>query len=387
MAEPRVQGWCPGALRPMQSGDGLLVRLRPRGGRILRDAAAGIARLAIAHGNGLLDLTSRANLQLRGVTDASYPLLMAGLQALDLLDATAAAEARRNIVVSPFWSRSDGSQAIAEALADALAGPDAPELPGKFGFAVDCGDVPVLNNISADIRLERGADGDLICRADGAAAGKRVTAESAVAAALALAHWYVGSGGVDRGRGRMALHVQGGATLHPSYLGAPAQSAAIASPKPGPLAEGFLVGLEFGQMRAETLAALALCGTLRATPWRMLLIENVSAAPKLAGLITSRNDPLLRVIACTGSPGCLQAAQPTRMLARTLAQYVPDGAVLHVAGCRKGCAHPAPATITLTAGLDGFDLIRNGSANDAPTRVRIAPEFLLAHPETLIETT
>ncbi len=387
MAEPRVQGWCPGALRPMQSGDGLLVRLRPRGGRILPDAAAGIARLAIAHGNGLLDVTSRANLQLRGVTDANYPLLMAGLQSLDLLDATAAGEARRNIVVSPFWSRSDGSQAIADALADALAGPYAPELPGKFGFAVDCGDVPVLNHISADIRLERGADGDLICRADGAAAGKRVTAESVVAAALALAHWFVQSGGTARGRGRMALHVQGGATLHPSYLGAPAQSAAIASPKPGPLAEGFLVGLEFGQMRAETLAALALCGTLRATPWRMLLIENVSAAPKLAGLITSRNDPLLRVIACTGSPGCLQAAQPTRMMARSLAYHVPDGAVLHVAGCGKGCAHPAPATVTLTAGLDGFDLIRGGSANDAPTRVRIAPEFLLAHPETLIETT
>lgn len=387
MAEPRVQGWCPGALRPMQSGDGLLVRLRPRGGSIMPDAAAGIARLAIAHGNGLLDLTSRANLQLRGVTDASYPLLMAGLQSLDLLDATAAGEARRNIVVSPFWSRSDGSQAIADALADALAGPDAPELPGKFGFAVDCGDVPVLNHISADIRLERGADGDLICRADGSAAGKRVTADSAVAAALALARWFVQSGGTARGRGRMALHVQGGATLHPSYLGAPAQSAAIASPKPGPLAEGFLVGLEFGQMRAETLAALALFGTLRATPWRMLLIENVSAAPKLAGLITSRNDPLLRVIACTGSPGCLQAAQPTRMMARSLAHYVPDGAVLHVAGCGKGCAHPAPATVTLTAGLDGFDLIREGSANDAPTRVRIAPEFLLAHPETLIETT
>ncbi len=387
MAEPRVQGWCPGALRPMLSGDGLLARLRPRGGRILPDEAAGIARLAIAHGNGLLDFTSRANLQIRGVTDASYPPLMEGLAALGLLDATSAAEARRNIVVSPFWSRSDGSQLIADALADALAGPDAPELSGKFGFTVDCGHVPVLCHVSADIRLERGADGGLICRADGAAAGKRVTSESAVAAALALAHWFVASGGTDCGRGRMSLHLRGGPALHQSYLEAPAQLAAIASPKPGPLAAGFLVGLEFGQMRAETLAALARCGTLRATPWRMLLIEDASAAPELAGLISNCDDPLLRVIACTGSPGCLQAEQPTRALARTLAQHVPDGAVLHVSGCAKGCAHPAPATVTLTAGPGGFDLIREGSANDAPTLVKLAPEFLLAHPETLLETT
>ncbi len=25
-----IKGWCPGALRPMQSGDGLVVRIRPR---------------------------------------------------------------------------------------------------------------------------------------------------------------------------------------------------------------------------------------------------------------------------------------------------------------------------------------------------------------------
>ena len=26
------KGWCPGALRPMQSGDGLLLRVRPKAG-------------------------------------------------------------------------------------------------------------------------------------------------------------------------------------------------------------------------------------------------------------------------------------------------------------------------------------------------------------------
>ena len=29
-----IKGWCPGALRPMQSGDGLVTRIRPPLGRL-----------------------------------------------------------------------------------------------------------------------------------------------------------------------------------------------------------------------------------------------------------------------------------------------------------------------------------------------------------------
>ena len=29
---PIIKGWCPGALRPMPSGDGLVVRVRPKAG-------------------------------------------------------------------------------------------------------------------------------------------------------------------------------------------------------------------------------------------------------------------------------------------------------------------------------------------------------------------
>ncbi|MFD1807161.1 hypothetical protein ACFSHQ_00890 [Gemmobacter lanyuensis] len=36
-----MQGWCPGALRPMMSGDGLVVRVRPRLGRLRADQARG----------------------------------------------------------------------------------------------------------------------------------------------------------------------------------------------------------------------------------------------------------------------------------------------------------------------------------------------------------
>ena len=87
-------------------------------------------------------------------------------------------------------------------------------------------------------------------------------------------------------------------------------------------------------------------------------------------------DSLRRVHACTGAPGCRQALQPTRPLARRLAARLPAGAVLHVSGCAKGCAHPAPADLTLTATACGFDLVRRGKAGDPPIRRGLDPAML-----------
>ncbi len=96
------KGWCPGALRPMMARDGLLVRLRITGGIVPAKLAQAIADLAGRHGNGLLDLSARANLQLRGVRETSLPALLDGLDALGLLDADPAAEAVRNVLASPL---------------------------------------------------------------------------------------------------------------------------------------------------------------------------------------------------------------------------------------------------------------------------------------------
>ena len=385
MAEPVIQGWCPGALRPMPSGDGWVIRVRPNGGRLTPQQAHEIARLARTHGNGVIDLSSRANVHLRGVTEQSYVPLIEGLDTLGLIDDNPEAEGRRNIVLAPFWSADDGSIELAAALAKSLTAPDRPRLPAKFGFAVDCGPRPVLTRVSADIRLERDANGGLICRADGAAKAARVSAATAVSTMLALADWFVQSGGISGKRGRMAVHLARGAVLPEIFNEVPAPSAASFSPEPGPAAQGVLVGFEFGQVPAELLDGLSELGALRVTPWRMLLIEGISAMPDLPGLITRPHEPMLRVIACTGAPGCLQAAQPTRALARSLAPHLPDGVVLHVSGCAKGCAHPGPTAVTLTAQAGGFDLIRDGNARDLPLRWGMTAEDLLAHPAILRE--
>ena len=140
---------------------------------------------------------------------------------------------------------------------------------------------------------------------------------------------------------------------------------------------GYLVGLEFGQISAATLAKL---GPMRLTPWRMVLLEGVESAPDLPGLITRADDPLLRVVACTGAPGCPQGLQATRSLARALAGFVPEGRLLHVSGCAKGCAMPKTAAITLVGQSAGFGLVPMGLAGDEPLQSGLTEAALLADP-------
>lgn len=368
----KVLGWCPGALRPMMSGDGLVVRVRPRGGRISPAQAAGIAAAARAHGNGLIDLSGRANVQLRGVTEDSHTALIADLTALGLIDTDLRAETRRNVIVTPFADAA--TDALAESLHAALA--DAPDLPGKFGFILDCAAAPVMASTSADIRFERSADGGLLLRADGMAQGAPVTSANAAARAIELAHWFAQAGGISNGRGRMAALIAKGKQPQGHLAATTAPAPAMAPPGPGLVANGALVAFEFGQMEAETFARLGALGPLRITPWRMILIEGMAALPDLPGLITDPENPLLRVFACTGAPGCVQAAAPTRPLARALAPLLGPGKVLHVSGCAKGCACPMKTPLTVVATANGYDLVQDGTAMDTPSvKALTAPEL------------
>ena len=154
------KGWCPGALQPMRTGDGLLVRLRISGGILSVGVANEIALLSRLYGNGLIDLSSRANLQLRGVSERTLPHLLARLAELDLLDHDSKAEAVRNVIASPLAGLADTRgridiRPLTKALEHALAeAEDLYRLPGKFGFLIDDGSGLSLRDVAADIRFD-----------------------------------------------------------------------------------------------------------------------------------------------------------------------------------------------------------------------------------------
>jgi precorrin-3B synthase len=411
-----IKGWCPGALRPMQSGDGLVVRIRPPLGRLTPAQAKAIANAADTHGNGIIDLSARANLQLRGVTEASHGPLIDDLRAQDLIDPDIETETLRNLIVTPFrdipptpslphnggrealapgavrsgdilrlpsppWRGAGGgghpaattdatTGALAAALTAALT--RMPRLPGKFGFALDSGPQPVLTGASVDIRVERAEDGRLILRPEGHPFGQPVT--DLAADAIAMAEWFVASGGITNGRGRMAALIIRG-IVPPGCTLAPAKP--LPTPQPGLHPDGALVALVFGQMRAATLHGLAALGLeIRPTPWRMLFLVGATALPRVPGLITDPADPILRVTSCTGAPDCPQALGETRALARTLAAHLPQDLHLHLSGCAKGCAHPGAADLTLVASASGYDLVLQGIASATPTLRGLDPTAL-----------
>jgi precorrin-3B synthase len=111
-----------------------------------------------------------------------------------------------------------------------------------------------------------------------------------------------------------------------------------------------------------------------------MLIEGATRLPDLSGLITAADDPLLRVIACIGAPGCAQSRGETRALARRLAAVVPKGQRLHVSGCAKGCAAPRATDLTLTATAPArYDLIHDGRADAPPDLRGLTPAAIASH--------
>ncbi|MFL4470425.1 cobalamin biosynthesis protein CobG [Tateyamaria armeniaca] len=355
-----VKGWCPGAYRPMMSGDGLIVRVRPRLGRLTRAQMLGLCDISQSHGNGIIDLTSRANLQLRGINKDGHQGVLNALLALDLLDDTPEAEARRNIAVTPLWTDGDLTTRLHDLICDGLS--DLPDLPAKMGIAVDTGPRPVLTDTSADFRFERSETGELLLRADGAPAGKAVTESDALQTLVEFANWFVDTNGPTAGR--MAGHLK--TTPLPDIWQDTSTVPAGDRLCPGPAIGGTVYGAPFGSIDAKALTALvhdSHTTALRLTPWRLFLLEQAQPCDA-QGFVTDGADPLLRVHACPGAPACAAATVETRMIARDLAARYPG--TLHISGCAKGCAHPRPAATTIVGHNDTFDLVEQGHPWDQP---------------------
>jgi precorrin-3B synthase len=83
MTVPHARGACPRLAKPMQTGDGLLARL-VTAGPIPLDAFIGLCAAAQEHGNGMMEISSRGSLQVRGLTPVSAPLFASAVAGLDI---------------------------------------------------------------------------------------------------------------------------------------------------------------------------------------------------------------------------------------------------------------------------------------------------------------
>jgi precorrin-3B synthase len=391
-----IKGWCPGALRPMPSGDGLVVRVRPMLGRLSLSQLIALAEAAERFGNGQIDLTRRANLQIRGVDESKLASLQGAIRSLGLLDADARAESARNIMVSPLSGIEPAAHDVGSVAADlgqSLA--DDPALwglPVKFGFIVDGGGLLDLMMERADIRVVAINDRDFAIGLDRKAGiewlgsvAREAAAETAITIAASFVHVNATATGrmrdlCDEGIAKICSRMK--SRISPLLLAVahkePANPAGLFDFGAGHFAVG--IAIPFGRVESDQILALAeemvdaSVAEVRLSPWRMLYaqIGDVPAGHRILdaaaarGWIVTPDDPLLQIEACPGAPLCTSTSLDTRAAARQIAAQWPTGykGTAHVSGCAKGCARSQPSNLVLVGNGDHYGIVRNGTARD-----------------------
>jgi len=389
----RRRGFCPGVWTPMASGDGLIVRVRAAVWGLSSQKLRALAELARLHGNGLIELTRRANLQLRGVSEAGLPRLQAALLELGLADSTGEREGRlAGLLLDPLATLAPDAELarLTRELERALLSAPALRLPSKFALVLEpAGAHSAVSEVVADLRLALRSDGacELGLAGDRAHAlwlgllSRAEVVSGALVLARLLAEAPAGDAGAPRIRELLARH---GEQVVREPLAQLLRAGALEprDPGPRPSALGFSeqpspylgLALPFGAGDAADWLALASLseqwgtGTLRFLPDRTVLLPGLTraAASDVAALaarhhfITLASDPRLRVIACPGAPACASAQGETRALAARLASELSRrlgaGATLHVSGCAKGCASSRAADFTLVHSAEGARL-------------------------------
>ena len=390
---PLLKGQCPTAHAPMQTGDGLLGRIKPPLGEVSSTAARAIATAAARFGSGRLELTNRGAIQVRGLTPSNAAGFCEEIIRAGLASADPVVERRRNVALTPFSDARTNELAVAlERWLENGAGLAA--LPPKFGFAVDSVRSPAPP-LAADIRCIMESDGWRI-ELDGAPLAALTQAPVAAVARLTQSFLALSREMASRPRRMRDLVASIGAdaiyrdaSLSPTRTPAqPRVPPCAAVGWSGEAWRGFGLGCPFGTIEASTLHAAAdladrfAGGRLRTTSSRALLLRDVTAhdvsalasAASETGFIVAPQDPRLSITACVGRPACSSAFMPTRADAVELVALLPSrlSGGVHLSGCSKGCAHPEAAAITLVGGPDGYDLVMNGRATDTPTERQLS---------------
>jgi precorrin-3B synthase len=297
-----------------------------------------LAQASTVLGDGQLELTSRANLQIRGLADGAQFELADRLRGVGLLPSLTH-ERVRNIIAAPLID----NQALVDRIDHALcAVPVLADLPGRFLITVDV-------DLGGDIGL---FDGTLFLA--GQDTGLRPS--DPVATVIRAAELFL----AERGTAWRLAEVPNGVARIAAALGTPGaapRSVAVVPPLPGPHGDRFVVGAPLGRLAAEQAQALADLGTpLRLTPWRSLVLPG---APDLTGLglITEPDSPWHGVTACTGRPGCAKSLADVRADA-TAWLGTPHSRPVHWTGCGRRCGRPTGDVIEFVATGDGYEEFR-----------------------------
>ncbi|BAN25569.1 precorrin-3B synthase [Caballeronia insecticola] len=385
-------------MRIVPARDGGLARLRLPGGQLSARAARAVAHAARTCGSGVIEVTNRANLQLRGIRDDAHAALVEIAFDAGLGPATASGDDLRNVMLSPLAS--DGTRALAARIVDALQADAALHaLSPKFALQFDGGERLAMLGHPHDLwlaatddgaRFTFGLAGTMPLHAADAPAFGAIARGDVVAFVTRVLRRFLALATPEEHRMRDLLARVGvrhflealefDADIAP-WRRAPADATLRLGAHPEPQCATWYAGAQtaLGRLDAATLDALADLadsfahqhgdGHLVMTPWQSVLLPGISphdtdeALQRLhaLGLATDPREPFARLIACAGSAGCAKSRADTKADAHRLAPLLPahDTAQVHLSGCERSCAAAHPVSATLLARAPGhYDLYR-----------------------------
>jgi precorrin-3B synthase len=403
------QDACPGALEVHEADDGNLARIRIPGGVLLAEQLRRLVEAAAQIGDSHLELTSRGNIQLRGLAASAEIDLVERLRDVGLLPSDSH-ERVRNIAASAASGRDGLGWLDVRPLVDELdqglcATPVLARLSGRFLFTIDdgrndvsglAGDVGLLGTGPDTVALFlAGVDSGLRTRPDGAVALALAAAGAFLAQrdALGSSAWRLAELGPEAQRAcalfisttgqlwRSDALIPTARTSHRPVLGALRQCDGLMA---------ISAGVPLGRLnvhQAETLGRVADDGSgeMRATPWRTVLLPDLPpdkvdgwlAVLGSAGLGLSSASPLFNVSSCAGRPGCARSLADVRGDALRIHTAPTTGTPLpvHWSGCQRGCGRPADRHVQVRAVGTGYEVSLDGEVrsrvDDGPDLARL----------------
>jgi precorrin-3B synthase len=380
---------CPGVTQVHNAADGRLARIRIPGGAVRLDQFEVLRRCAIELGDGHLELTTRANIQIRGLAPYAEVELSGRLAAAGLLPSLTH-EHVRNIVASPM-SGIDGDwvvnvgRVVIELDRAILADTALSALSGRFLFAIDDGrgDVAAMR---ADVCLLPDSAETARLLLAGEDVGLLTPFTRAVPAILAAAHGFL----AERERQRSAAWRVKDLAAGPDRIarrvlascpevrraGARSGTARRAHERVGVFAQpdglvALAVAVAFGRLTAAQArlvvhAARIGRGDAVVTPWRGLVIPGVpgSEVDQLmdqlgtAGFVTDPASARIGLTTCAGRPGCAKALADVRADAARAVAIQPEAGDLpvHWVACERSCGRPAGTHVEVLATARGYDI-------------------------------
>ena len=393
MTPLHTRGACPRLAEPMQTGDGLIARIVTTRAIPLKSFAA-LCAAAQKHGNGVMEISARGSLQVRGLTPSSAAPFASAVAELDI-ELCDGVPVISNALPDDPTALID-ADALAFSLRRAMAARELALSP-KVSVVIDGGGSPHLDALTADLRLRA------IQMADEAKLQVSLAGDSASATPLGVVALddavdvathilaVIASRGpaaraadLLRGEGIRVFNETAGdrmATATPLPMRPRAEPIGLHKLSNGRCAMG--VALAFGQASAGDLMALARSARANGATWarpapgRALLLGPIdemtgfvlATAADDFGFVVDARDPRRRIVACAGAAACASGLIAARALAAKLAEHLPpsrDGIAVHVSGCAKGCAYPGPAPLTIVGTGQGCGIVCNGTARATP---------------------